>query len=139
MRTAILVLVLAGLVAAFGCSNAFDTEDRWNQPYRVVLMVSDLEGGALGGASVWIDSELMEQTTADSYTPLGSGYPSGWQDWPANYISPILYTRIDFAEDTDYIEIVIARTGYRVSRVGFDLGDVPGTFLFRSAVPWPLT
>jgi hypothetical protein len=46
-----------------------------------------------------------------------------------------LYTRIDFEGDVDHIEIIVSKTGYRVSRTAFDLGDVEGTYVFKAAVP----
>lgn len=136
MRIIFLALPLTALgILTLGCGDIFTTANVNEQPYRVALMVSDLEGGPLEGAAVWIDNELMEERSAPTFTPLGQGFPSEWGGWPANYLSPILYTRIDFDEDVDHIEIIVARTGYRVSRAGFDLGDVEGTFFFRAALP----
>lgn len=136
MRVAFLVSSLAILATlAVGCGGLSSTEQANQQPYRVVLMVSDLEGQPLESAAVWIDSVLMEQRTAATFTPLGQGFPSEWSGWPANYVSPVLYTRIDFEGDVDHIEVLVARNGYRVGRTGFDLGDVSGTFFFRAAIP----
>lgn len=135
MRTAGLVLGLTLLATFVGCSAALNNEALNEQPYRVVLMVSDLEGAPIGGASVWIDNELMTAKTAASFTPLGGGFPSEWQGWPQNFTSPTLEITIDFEGDEDHVEIIVAKLGYRLSRVGFDLGDVAGTFFFRAAVP----
>lgn len=134
MRGAVLGLALLVAGTVLGCSDIRLTSGN-EQPYRVALMVSDLEGAALGGAAVWIDSELMEDRSAATFTPLGAGFPSDWHGWPANYVSPVLYTRIDFEGDVDHVEIIVSKTGYRVSRTAFDLGDVEGTYVFRAPVP----
>jgi hypothetical protein len=123
------------LLTTLGCGNIFQMQVGNMQPYRVALMVSDLEGTPLADAAVWIDNELMENKSTAAYSPLGDGFPTDWSGWPANYISPILNTRIESKAGVNHIEIIVGKSGYRVSRVSFDVTDITGTDYYRAAVP----
>ena len=135
LRITLLALALLSLGMAQGCGDLSNLAASDEQPYRIALMVSDLEGAALGGASVWIDNVLMGEKTAAGFTPLDGGFPSEWHGWTTNFISPTLHTLVDPDVGVARIEVIVSKPGYRVSRVGFDVWETGETFFLRAAVP----
>ena len=121
------------MLGMMGCG-AFKDEYPYPQPYRVMLKVADMDGNPFPGAAVWIDNDLMSERTAAAFTPLGQGFPSEWQDWEANFVSPILYTSIDFGDDVDPIQLLVTKTGHVVVPETFEIWDVRGTFFKRFTI-----
>jgi hypothetical protein len=102
-----------------------------DQEYRVLLQVADQNGNPVEGAAIWIDQDLMLEHSQAQFSTVGSGYPHEWQGWQYNFASPKLSITIDYSGDTDEVEIIVSKVGFRTERFSWTVGEDPDTAFFR--------
>ncbi len=91
-----------------------------------VLNVSDLDGYALGEATVWVDGVAQREKTAWDFVALDDGFPETWRGFLANWIvgefTVVTYGWDDLVE----VEVMVTKAGYRSQATTFEItGDLP--------------
>ncbi len=124
------ILSAVGLLLGCGSLNPYPRD----QNYQVVLQIADQNGNALAGAAVWIDENLMEERSQGEFSTLGEGFPREWQGWQYNFQSPRLKVTIDYDGDSDWVQVIVSKVGYRTQQFGWDISEGEGTTFFRRVV-----
>jgi len=123
-------VLLACTVSGCGALQFYPTD----QQYQVVLQIADQDGLPVANAAVWIDQNLMEERSAAEFSMLGAGFPSTWQGWAYNFLSPKLKVRIDYEGDSDQVQVIVSKSGYRTQDFSWEVSEQSETQFFRRVV-----
>lgn len=89
----------------------------------VVLNVSDADGNALGGATVWVDGVAQDLKTSWDFVVLGTGYPESWRGFRANWIMGGYRVRLDEYTGRADVSVMVSKTGYVTQSTTFRLDE----------------
>jgi hypothetical protein len=91
--------------------------------FTIVLNVSDADGHALGGATVWVDGVAQAEKTSWDFVALGRGYPDSWRGFLANWIKGgYTVTLYDYYDKVD-VTVMVSKTGYQTQSTTFHIDD----------------
>lgn len=91
--------------------------------FTIVLNVSDADGHALGGATVWVDGVAQSERTSWDFVALGRGYPDSWRGFLANWIKGgYTVTLYDYYDKVD-VTVMVSKSGYQTQATTFHIDD----------------
>lgn len=134
-----------------GCSGDENDDDYYGSPYpryhfvTIILNVSDLAGGALGQATVWVNGVAQDERTSWEFVTLGSDFPPSWRGFRANWIKGGFTVATYGYDDVARIKVMVSKPGYYTQETVFEVDDrqpaevyARDTFIMQPA-PYPTT
>lgn len=134
------VLLMLGACIALpllfaGCSGDWDDHDHFYDDYEpepiyhnvtFILNVSDLDGDALGLATVWIDGVARREKTSWEFVRLGNDYPESWRGFEANWILGGFTVATYGWDDVVDVEVMVTKAGFQSQATTFEItGSLP--------------